>query len=57
MEGTAASLANLDTANGTIDISATSKNFIDSVASGGNLMGKVGVFIPTVVGIALNSTL
>jgi len=45
MEGTAASLANLDTANGTIDISATSKNFIDSVASGGNLIGKVGVFV------------
>ena len=45
MEGTAASLANLDAANGAIDISATSKNFIDSVASGGNIIGKVGVFV------------
>ena len=33
MHGTAASLANLDAVNGAIDISASSKDFIDSVTS------------------------
>ena len=45
MEGTAASLVNLDAANGAIEISSTSKDFIDSVASGGNIIGKIGVFV------------
>ena len=33
VDGTALSLANLDAANGAIDISATSKDFIDSITS------------------------
>ena len=45
MEGTASSLANLDAVNGAIDISATSKDFIDSVNSKGNIIGKIGMFI------------
>ena len=43
MDGTAAS-ANLDAVNGAIDISATSKDFIDSVASQGDF-GKIGMFV------------
>ena len=45
MEGTALSLANLDAVNGAVDISATSRDFIDSVDSKGNIIGKIGMFI------------
>ena len=45
MEGTASSLANLDAVNGAVDISATSRDFIDSVDSKGNIIGKIGMFI------------
>ena len=53
MEGTASSLANLDTVNGSIDISATSKDFIDSVESKGNIIGKIGMFIFFVSGLLI----
>ena len=52
MDGTAASLANLDAVNGTIDISASSKDFIDSVTSQGDF-GKVGMFVFFVSGLLL----
>ena len=44
MDGTAASLANLDAVNGAIDISPSSKDFIDSVTSQGDF-GKIGMFV------------
>ena len=53
MEGTASSLANLDTVNGSIDISATSKDFIDSVESKGNILGKIGMFVFFVSGLLI----
>ena len=52
MDGTAASLANLDTVNGAIDISATSKDFIDSVTSQGDF-GKIGMFVFFVGGLLI----
>ena len=52
MDGTAASLANLDAANGAIDISASSKDFIDSVTSQGDF-GKIGMFVFFVSGLLL----
>ena len=52
MDGTAASLANLDATNGEIDISATSKDFIDSVSSQGDF-GKVGMFVFFVSGLLI----
>ena len=52
MDGTAASLANLDAVNGTIDISASSKDFIDSVTSQGDF-GKIGMFVFFVGGLLL----
>ena len=52
MDGTAASLANLDAVNGAIDISASSKDFIDSVTSQGDF-GKIGMFVFFVGGLLL----
>ena len=52
MDGTAASLANLDAVNGAIDISASSKDFIDSVTSQGDF-GKIGMFVFFVSGLLL----
>jgi len=52
MDGTATSLANLDAVNGAIDISASSKDFIDSVTSQGDF-GKVGMFVFFVSGLLL----
>ena len=52
MDGTAASLANLDAVNGAIDISATSKDFIDSVTSQGDF-GKIGMFVFFVGGLLI----
>ena len=52
MDGTAASLANLDAVNGAIDITASSKDFIDSVTSQGDF-GKVGMFVFFVSGLLL----
>ena len=52
LEGTASSLANLDAVNGTIDISASSKDFIDSVTSQGDF-GKIGMFVFFVGGLLL----
>ena len=52
MDGTAASLANLDAVNGAIDISATSKDFIDSVTSQGDF-GKIGMFVFFVSGLLI----
>ena len=53
MDGTAASLANLDAVNGAIDISATSKDFIGSVNSKGNIIGKIGMFVFFVSGLLI----
>ena len=52
MDGTAASLANLDAVNGAIDISASSKDFIDSVTSQGDF-GKIGMFVFFVSGLLI----
>ena len=52
MDGTAASLTNLDAVNGAIDISASSKDFIDSVTSQGDF-GKIGMFVFFVSGLLL----
>ena len=52
MDGTAASLANLDAVNGAIDISASSKDFIDSVISQGDF-GKIGMFVFFVSGLLI----
>jgi len=52
MDGTATSLANLDAVNGAIDISASSKDFIDSVTSQGDF-GKIGMFIFFVSGLLI----
>jgi len=52
MDGTAASLANLDAVNGAIDISPSSKDFIDSVTSQGDF-GKIGMFVFFVSGLLL----
>ena len=52
LDGFATSLANLDAVNGDIDISATSKDFIDSVTSQG-IFGKIGMFIFFVSGLLI----
>jgi hypothetical protein len=52
LDGFATSLANLDAVNGTIDISATSKDFIDSVTSQG-IFGKIGMFVFFVSGLLI----
>ena len=52
LDGTATSLANLDAVNGTIDISASSKDFIDSVTSQRDF-GKIGMFIFFVSGLLI----
>ena len=52
MDGTAASLANLDAVNGAIDISASSKDFIDSATSQGDF-GKIGMFVFFVSGLLI----
>ena len=52
LDGFATSLANLDAVNGEIDISATSKDFIDSVTSQG-IFGKIGMFVFFVSGLLL----
>ena len=52
LDGTATSLANLDAVNGTIDISASSKDFIDSVTSQRDF-GKIGMFILFVSGLLI----
>ena len=52
LDGTATSLANLDAVNGTIDISASSKDFIDSVTSQRDF-GKIGMFVFFVSGLLI----
>ena len=52
LDGFATSLANLDAVNGDIDISATSKDFIDSVTSQG-IFGKIGMFVFFVSGLLI----
>ena len=44
LDGFATSLANLDAVNGEIEISASSKDFIDAVTSQG-IFGKIGMFV------------
>ena len=52
LDGTATSLANLDAVNGTIDISASSKDFVDSVTSQRDF-GKIGMFVFFVSGLLI----
>ena len=52
-ESQAAALAALDVANGDIDISAGGMAFIDMMANGGNMIGKVGGMLMLVSGLAI----
>ena len=52
-EGHAGALAALDVANGTIDIGAGSKQYIENLASGGTMIGSIGAWLFYVAGLLI----
>ena len=52
-EGHSAALAALDAANGSLDIGAGSKQFIENMANGGNMMGTIGAWMFYVSGLLI----